>query len=81
MNGAEKMMSEANEVDVIVTCECYQCIKDNNLKHPDFEFMPLSLAKMILCPDCGKKRCPKASNHRYDCTGSNETGQAGSIYT
>jgi hypothetical protein len=36
---------------------------------------------MIVCSDCGNKRCPKASNHRHKCTGSNEVGQHGSIYT
>lgn len=41
----------------------------------------LSCSKMILCPECGNKRCPKASDHRLQCTGSNEPGQAGSIYT
>ena len=35
---------------------------------------------MILCPDCGNKRCPKASDSLNDCTGSNEPGQEGSIY-
>ena len=35
---------------------------------------------MILCPDCGNKRCPKASDSLNDCTGSNEPGQQGSIY-
>jgi hypothetical protein len=34
-----------------------------------------------VCSDCGNKRCPKASNHRHKCTGSNEVGQYGSIYT
>lgn len=36
--------------------------------------------RMILCIQCGNKRCPKASDHRLDCTGSNEPGQEGSIY-
>ncbi len=27
------------------------------------------------CPDCGNKRCPKASDHRHACTGSNEPNQ------
>lgn len=35
---------------------------------------------MFLCPTCGNKRCPKASDHRLACTGSNEPGQEGSIY-
>jgi hypothetical protein len=35
---------------------------------------------MLLCKECGNKRCPKASDHRLDCTGSNESGQPGSVY-
>ena len=35
---------------------------------------------MHLCPDCGNKRCPRATDHRNACTGSNEPGQAGSAY-
>lgn len=34
---------------------------------------------MILCPKCGNKRCPKALDHRFKCTGSNSSGQAGEI--
>jgi len=35
---------------------------------------------MILCPNCGNKRCPMATNHMHGCTNSNEPGQDGSIY-
>ena len=35
---------------------------------------------MILCPECGNKRCPKASDELLECTNSNEPGQVGSIY-
>ncbi len=35
---------------------------------------------MILCPTCGNKRCPKATEHRLECTGSNEPGQKGSVF-
>lgn len=35
---------------------------------------------MYLCPTCGNKRCPKATDHRLDCTDSNEPGQVGSRY-
>jgi hypothetical protein len=40
---------------------------------------PIGLAsRMSVCPDCGNKRCPKAANHaRWECSGSNETGQVG----
>jgi hypothetical protein len=61
-----------------VACECHRCIKENNLRDGAF---PLSSTKMVLCHECGNKRCPKASDHRLACTGSNESGQAGSIYT
>ncbi|TRM53256.1 hypothetical protein YH64_009145 [Achromobacter sp. LC458] len=33
--------------------------------------------RMVLCPVCGNKRCPRAADHRYACTGSNEVGQVG----
>lgn len=36
--------------------------------------------RMILCPDCGNKRCPKANHHDNPCTNSNDTGQTGSAY-
>lgn len=34
---------------------------------------------MILCPTCGNKRCPKAENELFKCTGSNEAGQVGEL--
>lgn len=37
--------------------------------------------RMALCPTCGNKRCPKANNHRNECSGSNEPGQPGSAYS
>lgn len=36
--------------------------------------------RMVLCPTCGNKRCPKANYHDHPCTGSNEPGQPGSAY-
>ena len=55
---------------------CHAClvgVMENN--------MPVTSQRMIVCSDCGNKRCPKASTHRHKCTGSNEVGQYGSIYT
>jgi hypothetical protein len=40
---------------------------------------PLAI-HMLLCPTCGNKRCPKASDHTLACTGSNAPGQPGSVY-
>ena len=65
-------------------CECHQCIEDNNLTAGTcddfFDKLPLSSSKMIVCPDCRNKRCPRASDHRLECTESNEQGQEGSVY-
>ena len=41
---------------------------------------PLSSTRMILCPECRNKRCPRASDHDLACTGSNEPGQPGSVF-
>lgn len=63
-------------------CECHQCIEDFNLTGEELfgSILPLSICKMIVCSSCGNKRCPHASNHRYTCTNSNDTGQEGSVY-
>lgn len=53
-------------------CWCHECNKQMA--------WPFAL-KMIVCPDCGNKRCPHASDHRHACTGSNAPGQPGSVYT
>jgi len=50
--------------------DCYKC---SALQGPKFR-------RMIVCPICGNKRCPKASDHTLDCTGSNEPGQEGSVF-
>ena len=60
-------------------CEsCHRCIEEKKLTGA-FDF-PLSSSVMIVCPICGNKRCPKASDHRLECTNSNEPGQKGSVY-
>ena len=38
------------------------------------------MTRMIVCPDCGNKRCPKATDHNLQCSGSNEPNQDGSRY-
>lgn len=34
----------------------------------------------VVCSVCGNKRCPKATHHDNECTGSNEPGQKGSSW-
>lgn len=54
---------------------CHECLKDGTSNG-----IPIAMTRMILCPKCGNKRCPKAADHRNACTGSNEPGQPGSAY-
>lgn len=64
-----------------LSCECHRCIAEHKLGlQVGWMWVPLSSTKMILCTVCGCKRCPKASDHNLACTGSNATGQPGSIY-
>lgn len=54
-------------------CGCWDCLsKDKSIKWVTW---------MVLCPKCGNKRCPHATNHQHECTQSNEPGQQGSIYS
>jgi len=55
--------------------QCYTCLDDRSLG-----FQNPVMCRMILCPSCGNKRCPKATFHGNECTGSNEPGQPGSNY-
>lgn len=63
-----------------VECCCHKCIKEKNLVEREGSFLPMSSTRMILCPECGNKRCPHASDHNLACTDSNEPGQLGSVY-
>lgn len=42
--------------------------------------LPVLAVRMFLCSTCGNKRCPKATDHILECSGSNDPGQAGSDY-
>lgn len=60
-------------------CTCHRCIRENDIRDESGMY-PFSSTRMILCPKCGNKRCPHASDHRLACTDSNEPGQTGSVY-
>ncbi len=51
-------------------CGCITCI-DGRGHHA---------IHMVVCPTCGNKRCPHATDHNFACTNSNEPGQPGSCY-
>ena len=59
-------------------CGCVRCLdhRESELSWWD----RTTTTTMILCPLCGNKRCPHATDHSYECTGSNEPGQKGSRY-
>lgn len=63
-------------------CQCRQCLRDRGevVAITDWLAIPAEMTRMILCPKCGNKRCPHATDHRNACTGSNEPGQKGSAY-
>ena len=60
-------------------CRCRQCVRDRD-ERDDVTGLLMTAMRMTLCPVCGNKRCPHASDHKFRCTGSNKRGQAGSVY-
>lgn len=68
--GADGQRLLALPIPVMHCGQCWQCR----------ERAGMSLNLFILCPVCGNKRCPKANNHHFECSGSNEPGQPGSAY-
>jgi hypothetical protein len=63
-------------------CPCYGCTKARTDLEPGHLMFgePVEMQQMFLCETCGNKRCPHAADHENECTGSNEPGQAGSLY-
>lgn len=50
-------------------CPCWRCAGAAGI-----------LLGMVVCAECGNKRCPRATDHAHACIGSNEPGQPGSRY-
>ena len=55
--------------DIPNRCHCYNCAS-----------VYKRMSTFIVCPKCGNKRCPHATDHNLECTNSNEPGQKGSRY-
>jgi hypothetical protein len=70
------MRESAAEAVGWAECGCRACNVGRVLENG----WPVIGSRMILCPTCGNKRCPHASDHTLACTGSNEPGQPGSAY-
>jgi DNA-directed RNA polymerase subunit RPC12/RpoP len=69
---ARQAIKELESQEPVTRYCCHSCFKTSG---------GVMLDRMIVCPDCGNKRCPKASNHALKCTNSNDPNQVGSIYT
>jgi hypothetical protein len=54
---------------------CHECLKDKFVILFESVRVPVSTTRMVLCVKCGNKRCPRAQDHRFKCTNSNELGQ------
>lgn len=71
------LVAELTELAGVVECWCERCDKEQAGPNEISLFLRF---RMNLCPMCGDKRCPRATDHRNECTGSNEPGQPGSSY-
>ena len=76
--GSQHLYDVAKQIGIDAECLCHRCCEENNIKGPDG--FPFPSCAMILCKKCGNKRCPQASDHRLECTRSNEPGQDGSVF-
>jgi len=61
-------------------CLCIRCCTERSENRRVFDGLNHPHGFRFACEKCGNKRCPHHTDHRLACTGSNETGQPGSIY-
>lgn len=62
--------------ETTLDCDCRSCVWVRGA----FADGTPQYSRMILCPLCGNKRCPRATDHENACTNSNAPGQPGSSY-
>lgn len=63
-----------------IKCWCHKCHENHYVGEIHGIKLPYAAGRMILCPICGNKRCPHATDHNLPYTNSNEPGQKGSVY-
>lgn len=76
-NNWDAIFGNKNNATEKPSCHCYNCLRD--YVEPGSN-LPYVTTRMIVCPECGNKRCPHATDHTLSCTDSNEPGQPGSRY-
>lgn len=72
----ETSLYETTRALVGSECGCRTCI-DAEPNAFGLTSLPNSASVLVVCVECGNKRCPKAQHHDHECSGSNEVGQVG----
>lgn len=72
--------TDAGWLEWVWAADCWGCQAERVDAYLEFK-KGWPTTPMIVCPFCGNKRCPRASWHYNICTGSNESGQEGSIFS
>ena len=90
LHGPGVRMTEVGQAFVFWTpgnaCSCHRCadaldhVTDPITSKADDWFGKVAFRGMVVCSTCGNKRCPHATDHRLECSGSNEPGQPGSVH-
>ena len=65
----QSSITENEIIEMILKAQCIEV----NVSGPVISTIHMQCMKV--CSVCGNKRCPKASNDLYKCTGSKEPGQ------
>ena len=52
-------------MDLETKCYCHRCLKERDER---IGVIPYAMARMVVCPECGDKRCPHAQDHLAACT-------------
>jgi ribosome-binding protein aMBF1 (putative translation factor) len=52
-------------MDLSTKCNCHRCLEERDEK---INGVPFAWCRMVVCPQCGDKRCPHAEDHRSPCS-------------
>lgn len=78
--GPAQRVPGSNSLNDRDLCGCEACVTERIDANPAPAFRgPTTPGWRYACETCGNKRCPHHGDHRMDCTGSNATGQVGSV--
>lgn len=82
MKESQPMSDKSEKPEALKPCgQCYKCLEGQTVDFGNGFTLPVTGTRLVVCVTCGNKRCPHATDCRLPCTGSNEPGQTGSIYS